>query len=210
MSSANPHFFADQALNKRKRERTRSALLDSAISVFASKGFEAASITDITTHAGLANGTFYNYYRQKSEILSDVATGLAIEITGRIDEEMAQIDNAAVRVATATAKVLQTAREAPEWVAVLLGSISEVPELQSGVVQYLRKDLELGTAQGRFTVEIDVLLVNQFLALVRTAAIVDPQVAPDTIRSTCEAVLRLLGVPAGRAVATVQKVIGGT
>ena len=52
------HLFRDQTAGMKKRERTRSALLDSAISVFAGKGYEAASITDITSHAALANGTF--------------------------------------------------------------------------------------------------------------------------------------------------------
>ncbi len=207
LSSAIQHYFADQTINKRKRERTRSALLDSAISVFANKGYEATSIIDITTHAGLANGTFYNYYREKSEILADVASSLAIEITRRINDEMAQIDNAAIRVATGTARMLETAREAPEWVEVLLGSIRVIPGLQSGVVQYLRKDLEMGVEQGRFTVEINVLLINQVLALVRAAAMVDPEVTSDTISRTSEAVLRLLGVPAGRAAAIVSKVV---
>ncbi len=207
MSLVSQHFFADQAHNKRKRERTRSALLDSAISVFASKGYEATSIADITNHAGMANGTFYNYYREKSEILNDVATSVAIEVTSRINEDMSEIDNAGIRVTTATARMLETAREAPAWFEVLLSSINVIPELQSGVVQFLRSDLERGVEQGLFKAEVDVLLINQILALIRTAGAVDREITTETIRSTCEAVLRLLGVPASRAKAQVARVI---
>ena len=190
-----------------KRERTRSALLDSAVSIFASKGFEATSITDITSHAGLANGTFYNHYRDKQEILNDVATGLAVEITGRINAEMAGIDNAIVRVVTATARMLDIAGQEPEWIDVLLDSILIIPELQSAVVQYLRQDLELGVEQGHFDIDVDVLLVNQILALVRTAVLLDREVHEKTIERTCQSVLRLLGLSAGRAASNVKKIL---
>ena len=207
MSAVNQRLFRDQTAQKGKRERTRSALLDSAVSVFAEKGYEASSINDITVKAGMANGTFYNYYRDKNEILRDVATGLAIEITGRINDEMSDIDDAAIRVVTATAKMLETARDAPEWIEVLLDSIRIVPELQSGVVQYLRRDLEMGVEQGSFSIEVDVLQVNQVLALVSTAILLDRQLTLPTIQRTCESVLRLLGLPAGRATAKVARVL---
>ena len=207
MSAVNQRLFRDQTAQKGKRERTRSALLDSAVSVFAEKGYEASSINDITVKAGMANGTFYNYYRDKNEILRDVATGLAIEITGRINDEMSDIDDAAIRVVTATAKMLETARDAPEWIEVLLDSIRIVPELQSGVVQYLRRDLEMGVEQGSFSIEVDVLQVNQVLALVSTAILLDRQLTSPTIQRTCESVLRLLGLPAGRAAAKVARVL---
>ncbi|MDA0959191.1 MAG: TetR/AcrR family transcriptional regulator [Proteobacteria bacterium] len=61
MNSSVHQLFRQQTIGKKKRERTRGALLDSAISVFASKGYEATRISDITAHADLANGTFYNY-----------------------------------------------------------------------------------------------------------------------------------------------------
>ncbi len=207
LSVTSHSLFQDQTATGGKRERTRAALLDSAISVFASKGFEATRITDITEHASLANGTFYNYYRDKQEVLADVASGLAVEIVRQINDEMEGIDNAIDRFVTATARVLETAREEPEWIDVLLGSIWIVPELQSAVIQYLRQDLELGVAQGHFDIEVDIILVNQILALVRTAVLLDRKVQEETIRRTCESQLRLLGLPAGKAARQVAKVL---
>lgn len=182
-------------------------LLDSAISVFADKGFEATSITDITTQAGLADGMFYNYYHDKQELLGAVATGLAIEITSRINDEMDGVENAIVSVATATARILDTVRQEPEWVEVLLGGIRIVPVLQSSVVQFLKKDLELGVTQNRFNAEIDVLLVNQVLSLISTAVLLDGEQQDATVRRTCEAVLILLGVASGKAAVAVTKVL---
>ena len=199
MSSSVHHLFREQTNGKKKRERTRGVLLDSAISVFASKGYEATKILDITNHAGLANGTFYNYYQDKDELLRDVATGLAVEITGQINEEMVELGHGPTRVVLATARLLQTARKEPEWLDVLLEGVFIVPELQSAIVQYLRQDLEMGVDQGHFRIELNLLLVNQILSLIRTALLLDRTMKDDTIIQTCEAVLRLLGMTPTKA-----------
>ena len=199
MSSSVHHLFREQTNGKKKRERTRGVLLDSAISVFASKGYEATKILDITNHAGLANGTFYNYYQDKDELLRDVATGLAVEITGQINKEMVELGHGPTRVVLATARLLQTARKEPEWLDVLLEGVFIVPELQSAIVQYLRQDLEMGVDQGHFRIELNLLLVNQILSLIRTALLLDRTMKDDTIIQTCEAVLRLLGITPAKA-----------
>ena len=49
----------------------------------------------------------------------------------------------------------------------------------------------MGVEQGEFNVDIDLLLVNQFISLIRVAALVDPTMSDETIKSACEAVLRL-------------------
>ena len=194
MTSPTRQLFRQQAVGKKKRERTRGALLDSALSVFAAKGYAATRIDDITAHADMANGTFYNYYQDKDQILHDVALGLLVEITERTDQEMAGMSHAPARVVLAAAKLLRTAREEPEWVNVLLQATDIAPKIQSATVQYMKKDLEMGVDQGTFTVVIDVLLINQVISLIKAAAIVEPQMSDLTIRNTCEAILRLLGM----------------
>ncbi len=206
MAATTHQLFREQTTGKKKRERTRSALLDSAISVFASKGFEATRIIDITNHAALANGTFYNYYQDKDELLRDVAAGLAVEITRRINDEMEGLTHGPTRVVLATARLLQIARREPEWVNVFLEGVFIVPELQSATVQYLRQDLEMGIEQGHFKVQINLLLVNQILSLIRAALLLDPHVSDDTMTQTCEAVLRLLGSTPTRATKRVAAV----
>ena len=80
--------------------RTRQALLDAACEEFGTKGFYKASISSITRRAGVAQGTFYLYYRSKEEILRDLvahmnremrrAQSQAVEDVGdRIEQELA-------------------------------------------------------------------------------------------------------------------------
>lgn len=53
-------------------QRTRQRLLDAAEAVFGRKGYHAASITDITRRAGVAQGTFYLYFPTKRAIFAEL------------------------------------------------------------------------------------------------------------------------------------------
>lgn len=52
-------------LNATKRRH----ILDAAATVFAEKGFHAATIKDIATAAGVAQGSIYNYFENKDALL---------------------------------------------------------------------------------------------------------------------------------------------
>jgi AcrR family transcriptional regulator len=47
----------------------RSLILDAATSVFAEKGFHRTTIKDIASAAGIADGTIYNYFENKTALL---------------------------------------------------------------------------------------------------------------------------------------------
>ncbi|SFD45930.1 TetR/AcrR family transcriptional regulator [Fictibacillus sp. KU28468] len=44
-------------------------IIESAIALFAEKGFHSTSIQDITDHAGMSKGAFYNYFSSKEELM---------------------------------------------------------------------------------------------------------------------------------------------
>lgn len=44
-------------------------IIESAISLFAERGFHSTSIQDITEHAGISKGAFYNYFSSKEEVM---------------------------------------------------------------------------------------------------------------------------------------------
>ena len=64
----------------------------------------------------------------------------------------------------------------------------------------------MGTHQGHFSVTVDLLLIIQILALINVGRRVDPAMSDLTIEHTCDAVLRVLGVPAKKAQKTVAAV----
>jgi AcrR family transcriptional regulator len=59
-------------------EATRRRILDAAEAVFGAKGYHAASVTEITQRAQVAQGTFYLYFHSKREIFLKLVEDLGI------------------------------------------------------------------------------------------------------------------------------------
>ncbi len=53
------------------RNEKRQLILDSALLVFAQKGYHAASIANIATEAGISKGLIYNYFKSKEAVLKE-------------------------------------------------------------------------------------------------------------------------------------------
>jgi AcrR family transcriptional regulator len=60
-----------ERITKRQRQAqvTKRALFESALVLFKEKGYESVTVEDITQRAGTAKGSFYTYFRTKSDIL---------------------------------------------------------------------------------------------------------------------------------------------
>ncbi len=56
--------------------RTRQRLLDAAEEVFGNKGYENASVAEITQKAGVAQGTFYIYFPDKKAAFTELVREL--------------------------------------------------------------------------------------------------------------------------------------
>jgi AcrR family transcriptional regulator len=52
-------------------QETRARLIESAVRVFAVRGYEGARVADIARDAGLSSGAIYAHYRSKAELLVD-------------------------------------------------------------------------------------------------------------------------------------------
>ncbi len=55
-----------------KSRQTMEELMESAISLFASKGFTATSVAEITRYAGYAKGSFYRHWESKSQLFLQI------------------------------------------------------------------------------------------------------------------------------------------
>jgi len=53
---------------------TKEQLIDAAVHIFHQKGFQKTRISDIVSEAGVAQGTFYLYFRSKEEIFRQINT----------------------------------------------------------------------------------------------------------------------------------------
>jgi AcrR family transcriptional regulator len=64
---------ADGKRERGKVER-RERLYEAALALFRSQGYEATTVADITRRAGLAKGTFFNYFPTKDAVLRYLGT----------------------------------------------------------------------------------------------------------------------------------------
>jgi AcrR family transcriptional regulator len=75
-------------LNREDKKRiTRQNVLNAATDLFAEQGYEATTINQITERAGIAKGTFFNYFANKEDLICDIQVLWAVEEVRRIKEQ---------------------------------------------------------------------------------------------------------------------------
>jgi AcrR family transcriptional regulator len=71
---------------------TKQQILDSAQRVISQKGFSNARVSDIVADAGVAQGTFYLYFKCKQDIILEIAKQITFAQNARI-EKFEQVGN---------------------------------------------------------------------------------------------------------------------
>lgn len=192
--------FAARAAGGGKAERTRARLLDAAVALFARDGFGVATAFDIAKAAGVANGTFYSYFRDREEIAHGVALGMAEITAERMARALPDSADARTRIAYATRRFVEEAAAHREWGRLLAQAVSANADLRSRVTQFIRADVELGVAQGWFEARVDQPLLDALGALTLAALMQRLAGAPPAISARfAELQLAMLGVPTPEA-----------
>ncbi len=199
--------FRDQGKGLPKRDRTRLALIESTVEVIAEKGMDLAKISDITEHAGLANGTFYNHFVDKDEILTEAAQRVGVEMARQIDEQMSTIESAVTRVVVATTRAIQISITEFSWGAVIIGALQHLPSVRQNILQFLKADLQRGIDQDLFDIELDEFFLDQIASLIAVSIRTQIETGDDPVKTarTCEGVLRLCGLTRAKAQKAVEQ-----
>lgn len=67
-----------------KATRTRSAIIEAGIGVFCEQGYPDSSVSDVHERAGVSLGTFYQYFRDKSDLIATIAAEDVIATADRV------------------------------------------------------------------------------------------------------------------------------
>jgi AcrR family transcriptional regulator len=81
-----------RATRRLPRKRREAQILDAATRIFASKGYRAATTREIAAEAGVSEGTIYNYFDSKYDLLIAMSKRLALESLGQLDQLPPQED----------------------------------------------------------------------------------------------------------------------
>ena len=80
------------AKTEQNKQQKRTALLNSAFSIFSIKGLQKTSVSDIVEEAGVAKGTFYLYFRDKNDIRNKLISHKASQLFLAAWEELNRTD----------------------------------------------------------------------------------------------------------------------
>lgn len=145
---------------ERRKARTRAGLLAAGQHLFATKGFESTTITEIAELADIAIGSFYNYFRTKDELLAALLEETLSEQLRLLQRRQAQVSDPAEMISVAHRHLVRVAQTDPDWAWLLVRL--EVPYRIAWSVlgKSARRDLYAGIKAGRFDVPNPDLALN--------------------------------------------------
>jgi AcrR family transcriptional regulator len=133
-------------VGRERRARTQRRIVEAALQVFAEKGIDAPVIDDFIRAAGVARGTFYNYFTSTQELLTATTRSLEDALIQRILAGLRSVDDPVLRLALGVRMWLRWAQQERAWCAFVVRSRfrGELVERQ------LLSDLRSGRRRGAF------------------------------------------------------------
>ena len=207
MSTPNPPSATGDR-RTRRREATHRKLIDAARELFASRGFDATRINEITELADVGIGSFYNHFTDKEELVDAVMSEVTEEQGALVEERTSDFDDPAMVVAFAHVHFVRLAREDPSFGRLLIRLDASHRVMSTALGPRALRDIQRGLDDGRFTFgpAAAAVLATGGALLGTMRGVVDGVLGPDADRIHATAVLRMLGLDAHDAEKTVRAV----
>jgi AcrR family transcriptional regulator len=110
-------------------EERRNRIFDAAVEAFAEKGYQAASVREISTAAGITQPVFYDHFSSKRALFETILTTARGELINIGTEAMLQDAPARERIREAVDRFFRFVEEKPALARVLLIGSEGAPEL---------------------------------------------------------------------------------
>lgn len=148
-----------------RRHLTRKKLFDAAAEIVGRFGYAEASIQEITQRAGVAMGTFYNYFDSRQDLLNQLLPTIGEEMYAHIRTTLAGITDEVAReegrfraffefiaLRPAFYRILHEAEQfAPE------GFRQHMTNISAGYVRALKRSRESGIIEGYEPADLEVI-----------------------------------------------------
>lgn len=185
----------------KKKARTRQQLIDAALRIYARAGVGELALNALAEEAGVSNGTVYNYFRTREDVLEAVGIALAEQLSQQILAVSVGVTAGVERMAIGIRTFLRKAQKDRDWASALVSVVRYAHGMRSALAAYVRADLHMGLTQGDFK------YANEELALVMVvsattgamAAIVEGHIEEHHDSIVAEMILLALGVSAQKA-----------
>jgi len=179
--------------SERRKRRNRQALIEAGYRVMASKGIDAATMSEIAEFADVGAGTVYNYFTSKDELVMCVMEEVMDRLAQRIEAVTNSFSDPAQVYAFGIRNVMKAATTDQRWRWLLRRSEVIAGAMYRVMGPYAIRDIRNAVAAGRYRVEDADLAWRQAThAIVGfSLAVCDKNVLPNKMD---EAVVNLLGM----------------
>lgn len=181
---------------ERKAEQTRRRILEAAQKQMAQGGPESITIQAVTEGADIGQGTFYNYFKSRDELIDSVIVDVVENLGRRLDKLTAGMPDAAEIYSFSLRHLMHTAVSDPVWgwFMVRLGIAQD--GLLNALGPRASRDLQIGVDSGRFKIN-DVALASamtfgSLLAVMHNY--LDGDKTEDPSDAYAESLLRMVGI----------------
>jgi AcrR family transcriptional regulator len=186
----------------------RHEIVEAAFAEFAARGYHQTAIADIAARMGVSPGTFYNYYKNKRDILDHVVNAVVKEFMGVLTDENApdapttleEYEAQAMRIAVAVDAIVDSD---PRVARLLLFEATSIdPELSERILglydlmaQLAKTYLDNGVRRGFLRADLDTAntadaVTGMFVGA--TIRALRSDLGPDARRDVFAAHVRLL------------------
>lgn len=149
----------------RRRERMRGILVEAALRLFAKQGVDATTIDEIVIVAGVAKGTFYNYFTDRADIARAVAGTVRHSMNAAVEEINRGIDDPAERIARGVRLFMAGVVLDPVKAAMLARLYESGASLDAHGNAHLLSDIRDGIAKGRIKVPGELAALHLVVAV---------------------------------------------
>jgi AcrR family transcriptional regulator len=132
-----------------RREKTRQKLIAAAARVIATSGDKNATIDDFIQAAGVARGTFYNYFPTREDLLDALWTQVGKDPFLEIRQACATLDDPAERLIAQAYLILKRSGEDQVWGWLVFALSGNAETVNADLRAYPAPDLEAGLVGGR-------------------------------------------------------------
>lgn len=153
-----------------KATRTRAAIIEAGIEVFCADGYQASAVSDVHERAGVSLGTFYQYFRDKADLITTIVAEVVIASARRIfpglDTERGEagaheVVHGFVRHYAATADFQRVWEEVTH----VEPAVADLRARLSGLLETsLADNLEAGQRRGEVDPDLDPVLTARALS----------------------------------------------
>jgi AcrR family transcriptional regulator len=151
----------------RSRERTRARLLASGKELFARRGLHGVTTHDIARSAGVAAGTFYLHFKDKTELFREIALETMADLRRLLD--LASPPGLSLRdgVRGRVEAIVSFAEDNRDVMRILFGNDADAAQIEAELLDHLAADIARGRSQkvkeGEMPPEIDPGVLSQAL-----------------------------------------------